>query len=186
MSVVPKLTVYQYCKDMEQNNIILSFKGTVSQEILADVGISLRTKFGAHNLSKKIFAIFVELAQNIYHHSAQKEYLVTKGRPSGIGLIMVQNMPDHLVLTSGNVINMQQKAKLLNKCEYINSLDEEALREYYKSQRKKPDAGGTGANIGLIDIARRSGYPLAYSIQDIDDEYAFFALSVRVNKEDEA
>lgn len=177
------LTVYDYSKKMDEDNIILTFKGMISQEILADVGINLRTKFSEYNISKKTFAIFVELAQNIYHHSAQKDFSSAKGRPAGIGVLIVQNFDNYLIFSSGNMVETSKAKALVERCEYINSLSEDELRDFYKKQRKKPQ-GGIGANIGLIDMARRSGHPLGYDMEEIDGNISFFSLAIKISKED--
>lgn len=179
-----KLTLFNYFNDMNNQEIILTFKGTISQDILTDVGISLRSKLDSHTVSKKTFAIFVELAQNIYHHSAQKEYSAVKGRTAGVGVILIQNHPEHLTLSSGNLIESYKIEGLSERCEYINKLSTEELRDYYIKQRRRP-TGGVGANIGLIDMARRSGNPLEYQVVKIDDEYSFFALSIKVSKQED-
>jgi hypothetical protein len=179
-----KLTLYNYFNDMNKQEIILTFKGTISQDILADVGISLRSKLGSYNVSKKTFAIFVELAQNIYHHSAEKEYSASKGRPAGVGVILIQNKEDHLILSSGNLIENYKVEGICERCEYINGLTEDELKDYYLKQRKKP-TGGVGANIGLIDMARRSGNQLGYHVVKIDDDNSFFSLSIKVNKSED-
>jgi Family of unknown function (DUF6272) len=169
-----KLTLFNYFNDMNRQEIILTFKGTISQEILADVGVSLRSKLPSQHVSKKTFAIFVELAQNIYHHSAQKEYSASKGRNAGVGVI----------ISSGNLIENYKIEGLIQRCEFINQLSSDELKDYYMKQRKRP-TGGVGANIGLIDMARRSGYPLEYQVIEIDEENSFFALSIKVDKNDD-
>lgn len=179
-----KLTLFNYFNDMNKQEIILTFKGTISQEILADVGISLRSKLGSQNVGKKTFAIFVELAQNIYHHSAQKEFSTSKGRTAGVGVILIQNQKDHLVISSGNLIETYKAETLVNRCDYINTLTEDELKDYYVAMRKKP-TGGVGANIGLIDMARRSGNKLGYQVVKIDEHHSFFALSIKVSKQED-
>jgi hypothetical protein len=166
---------------MNQQNILLSFKGTISQEILADVGINLRAKLGSQNVGRKIFAVFVELAQNIYHHSAQKEFSISKGRPAGIGILMIQQEGQDIILSSGNMIENYKVEGTRQKCEFINKMSKEELRTYYIQQRKRP-TGGVGANIGLIDMARRSKKPLIYSIHKIDDDNSFFSLTITIDK----
>ena len=178
-----KLTLFNYFNDMNKQEIILSFKGTISQEVLADVGVSLRSKLGSYQVSKKTFAVFVELAQNIYHHSAQKEYSPTKGRTAGVGVILIQNYPQYIVLSSGNLIENEKAEGITQRCEYINQLSDDELKDYYVKQRRKP-TGGIGANIGLIDMARRSAHPLGYQLVEIDDQNSFFALSIRIDKAD--
>jgi hypothetical protein len=86
-----------------------------------------------------------------------------------------------LTLSSGNLIEGYKIEGLSERCEYINKLAPEELRDYYIKQRRRP-TGGVGANIGLIDMARRSGNPLEYQVVKIDDEFSFFALSIKVSK----
>ncbi len=170
---------------MSHQNIILTFKGTISQEVLADVGVNLRAKLGSFHIGKRIFAIFVELAQNIYHHSAQKEFSVIKGRPSGVGMLVIQEEREYFILYSGNLIENYKVEGLRERCEFINQMTSDELRNYYVQQRKRP-TGGVGANIGLIDMARRSKNPLQYNIESVDDDTSFFSLSITVDKiEDE-
>lgn len=176
------LNVYDYCREMNDKNIVLMFKGAISQDVLADVGTHLRERFNQNNdISKKVFAIFVELAQNIYHHSAEKDYSLLRSRDAGVGLVLLQDQEHHLVLGSGNVVNKEDEENLVEKCNYINSLDNEGLKKYYVEQRKAPKTG-VGANIGLIDMARKSGNQLEYKVVRIDDENSFFSLCVKVDK----
>ena len=39
-----------------------------------------------------------------------------------------------------------------------------------------------GGGLGLIDIARRSGEKLQYKIREIDKDYSFFTLTVKISK----
>jgi len=39
-----------------------------------------------------------------------------------------------------------------------------------------------GGGLGLIDIARRSGQKLQYKIREIDNDYSFFTLTVKISK----
>ncbi|WP_051296108.1 SiaB family protein kinase [Eisenibacter elegans] len=174
---------YQSCQDLDAYNAILVFKGTLSQEILADIGTSLRDKF-KHNqtASKKVFAVFIELAQNIYHHSAEKEFSVQKNRAEGIGIVSIQDYEDHVIVTSGNMVNKSQAQQLSEKCEYINQLDAEGLKTHYKEQRRQTNEG-TGANVGLIDMARKSGNRLFHENHELNEQLSFFTLHIKINKE---
>ena len=67
---------------MEAQEVILSFKGEFSQEILISVGDLLKEKLSnddaRQRIAKKIFFIFVELAQNIYRYSSERTQLDNK------------------------------------------------------------------------------------------------------------
>jgi len=177
-------SLYQHCKDVDKENVILSFKGTISQEVLKDVGTNLRLQYREMYLTaKKVFSIFIELAQNVYHHSADKEMSNKIKRPAGVGLLMVQDFEEIVILSSGNLVDKETAEDIVKRCAYINTLEPEELRTFYKEQRRNPNKKGTGANIGLIDMARKSGHTLGYEIVPIDEANAFFALKITIDKE---
>lgn len=173
---------FGYCFDMDSKQIIFTFKGTLTQEILADVGTNLRTRyFKDRILGRKIFSVFIEAAQNIYHHSSDREFSPLRNREIGSGMIIIQDLKDFLLLYAGNIINQEKIPDLKERCDYINTLNAEQLREHYKEIRKNP-AKGAGGNIGLIDMARKSGYPINYNFSKTDNGMAFFSLTVRVDR----
>ena len=169
-------------------NLILSFKGSISQDILVELGETIKNKFsckiGQKKISKKVFAIFIELAQNILHHSAEKISLENEDKKIGTGIIDISENKHFYTITSGNLVENSKSKKILNKCNYINQLDKEGLKKYYLEQRKLPRTKESqSAGLGLIDIARKSGNILEAKINKIDDLYSFFILSVDVSKE---
>ena len=55
------------------------------------------------------------------------------------------------------------------------------LKVLYKEQRRKPVMdNASGAGLGLIDMARKASQPLAYEVQEIDNNTAFFTLKAVV------
>ena len=102
----------------------------------------------------------------------------------GIGILSITEHPECYLLSSGNKIHTSKVAGVVERCEYINSLDKEGLRSYYRSERtisfhlKRTK----GAYLGFIDMARRSQNPLQIKVNQIDDELSFFSIVVKVNK----
>jgi len=176
------LKTFKYYSDIERDGILLIYRGTISQDMLADIGTNLKMKLQNENfLGKKVFAIFIELAQNVYHHSAEKDFSLASNREAGAGILIVQEKQDAWFLCSGNLIEKNDSENLKEKCHYINSLDENGLREFYKYQRRQPK-GGTGGNIGLIDMVRKSGNPMDFDLEDVDSKNSFFSLQIKINK----
>ncbi len=60
---------------MKEKNIVFFFLGALSQEILVEMGNQLKSHLGLSNKLKKIFSVFIELAQNIMHYSDEKEFI---------------------------------------------------------------------------------------------------------------
>ena len=70
-----------------------------------------------------------------------------------------------------------------SKIDYINSLNRDELKAYYKevlNNGELSEKGGGG--LGLIDIAKKSRNKLQYSFREIDEDYSFFTLTVKILK----
>lgn len=179
--------LFKYYKVMRDKNIILSFKGTVSQEILVSIGSLIKDKLSREicqqRVTKKVFSIFIELAQNVLHYSAEKMSLGNDDKKAGMGIVVVSEDDDYYKITSGNLIKKSMIKQIVDRCNYINKLDSEELKIYFKEQRRLPRGDSVGGGIGLIDVARKSGYPLDFQINSIDEPHSFFVLSAKVEKE---
>lgn len=175
--------LYDYYKDNKNNNIILSFKGAVSQDILVEIGQIIRNKFGVDKSLKKIFAVFVELSQNIMHYSSERVINPRDGKDVGVGIILFKEYDDTFMLTSGNQMKNSSRDRVVEKINRINELNQEQLKELYKEQRRKPQEDESkGAGLGLIEIARKSSDNINYKITEIDDENSFFVMNVKFKK----
>lgn len=177
--------VYAFYKQIQVNSIILSFKGAVSQDLLSRLAANLKNKSLADNtaIGRKVFGIFIELAQNVHLHSSEKSYSVKEDRPIGTGFLLVGEASDHYLISSSNMIKVEETVATLERCKYINSLNEEGLKKYYKEQRRMPQRKDKpGANIGLIDMARRSSNPIDASVYAYDDENSIITLSIKLDK----
>jgi len=175
--------LYDYYRDNKNNNIILSFKGAVSQDILVEIGQIIRNKFGVDKSLKKIFAVFVELSQNIMHYSAERVINPRDGKDVGVGIILFKEYDDTFMLTSGNQLKNSSRDRVVEKIQRINELNQEQLKELYKEQRRKPQEDESkGAGLGLIEIARKSSENINYKITEIDDENSFFVMNVKFKK----
>ncbi len=74
--------VFEFYRFMEEQNVILSFKGEISQEILLSIGDLLKERLSnevmQQRVVKKVFFIFIELAQNIYRYSSERSVIEEK------------------------------------------------------------------------------------------------------------
>lgn len=174
-----------YYTQMRKDGIILSFNGAISQNILTDIALGLREKVAADTSTGKVlFATFIELAQNILIHSADRTILPSaEEKGLGNGILLVKETADDFHVISGNTANTTVALEIKEKCDYINSLDEEGLKSYYKEQRKAPlEEGKGGGNIGFIDIARKTGNPILVKLRTIDENNSFLSVYVTVAK----
>ncbi len=181
---IPKECLNIY-KIMDHNDIMFSYKGPITQDILVAVGDSIKKKFPSgeigYNIIKKIFAVFIEEAQNVLKHSYEKHYNHEQ-KGTGIGLIGVgRKNHEYFFVFSGNMIQRSSEGELKSHLDHINSLNKEELKKYYNKKRKTgtlSEEGGAG--LGFIDMARRSGRPLEYWFEIIDDDRTFFEVLIKI------
>ncbi|MBM9579662.1 SiaB family protein kinase [Leptospira sp. 201903070] len=177
------LDLFKHYKEACDYQLIVSFKGRLSQEVLTEFGSMIRTSLSTESKIKKIFAVFIELAQNMLHYSAERRAL-EDGREGGVGIIRVDEKSIGYNVSSGNLVLNEKIESLKIKCEKINSMSRDELKTYYQQQLRsdRPD-DSKGAGVGLIDIARKSDGPLTYGISPVDDKHSFFTLSAYFTKE---
>lgn len=175
-----------YYQKIKNDRIILVFKGALSQDVLAELGGLVRLRFASDSecmLMRRLFAVLIEMAQNVLHYSAEREKLPFVDREAGVGVIMVRDVIDSYMVTSGNLITQESAVGLEAKCHLVSTMNKEDLKQLYISQRKKdPDPDSKGAGLGFIDIARKSSRPIQYHFAPVDADHAFFSLSATVDK----
>ena len=183
--------VYDFYRKVEDENIILSFKGTFSEELLTSILHIVESKMVSLNVptakKKRVFNVLVECLQNLYHHiddfdNENAIYETSKGDKKS-AIFSISRHEDHYNIVTGNFIYPKNVAEITSKIEYINSLDRDQLKAYYKEilgNGKLSKKGGGG--LGLIDIAKKSRNKLGYSFKEIDEDYSFFTLIVKILK----
>jgi len=182
-----KFDLLSFYKRMNEFKIILSFKGAFSQEVLVELGDVIKIKFG-NPLNKKvkifrrIFSIFIELSQNILKYSAER-MTIDDEQEVGVGIIVLNEMNDCFKIISGNMIENDKIENLKKRCDLINSLSQEQLKDYFhKIRKEKHLQSESGANLGFIEIARKSTRPLIYSISPLDSQLSFLTLTISIPK----
>jgi len=179
--------LYSFHKSMVSNKVCLFYEGEVSHQLTKSFASLLEAQMGADNetanTQKKVFHVVVECLQNIRKHSdviEGEETLVEKSK----GLFMMMKDEDEYVITTGNIILKSKKPELMLFLHNINSNDKEGLKELYQAQiREGRISEKGGAGLGLIDIARKSGHPLSFHFININDDYAYFIFTSRINRE---
>jgi hypothetical protein len=177
------LNIYDFYNKMEKDNIMLSFKGNVTSELLTSVLQIMESKMEKLNepnrVKKKVYNILVEALQNLYHHLDKKSENDPKAHSTVI--FMIGKDEEAYSIFTGNYILNANAEKLRAKLEKINSLDADELKAHYKevlNNGMMSDKGGGG--LGMIDIARKSGQKLEFDFQKVDDDYSFYSLNINI------
>lgn len=174
-------------QQMTRFKILLSFKGVFSQPALVEMGNTIRNTLNTDSVisnivMKKVFAIFIELSQNILHYSAETE-LDLSGKEQGVGILIVFDREDRFCITSGNLIPNDSVERIRERCELVSNLSKDELKDLYNKQRKSErPTDSKGAGLGFIDMARKSDFPLEYEIRPYNEKFSFFMLSSYISK----
>ena len=177
------MNIYDFYNKMERDDIMLSFKGNVTSDLLTSVLQIMESKMDKLNepskIKRKVYNIMVEALQNLYHHLDRQPETVPSGHNTVI--FMIGKSDDAYSVFTGNYIKNENADRLKARLEKINSLDQDELKSYYKevlNNGMMSDKGGGG--LGMIDIARKSGQKLGFDFQKVDDEYSFYSLNINI------
>jgi len=169
---------------MEDGNIMLSFKGEVTSDLLTSILQIMESKMEvldeSPKIKKKVYNILVECLQNLYHHIDEDDTLTAANEKSALFMIRKSDEGEYSIMT-GNYIANENVNYLKSKLDKINSMDKEELKDYYKEVLNNGEMSAKGGGgLGMIDIARKSGKKLDYSFVNIDTKFSFFSLIVNI------
>jgi hypothetical protein len=174
-------------KMLDEQGIIFSFSGYISEGVLYSLGEALRQKMTIEEADvttiKKVFSVFVEQAQNIIRYSAEKvgKEEVGKTLELSSGVVTIGNERGRFFITCANVMRNADVPKLRERLEQLRAMDKDQLKAFYKERlREPPEDDSKGATIGLIEIARRSSEPIEFDFAPIDASSQFFCLKALI------
>jgi len=182
-----KLKLFEYYNKMCNENIVLDFQGVMSQDLLVGMAEMIKNKFtqkfGKTLIVKKMFSVFIELAQNIAYYSYERVELEKGKEKVGAGIIVVTEQDTYYTITSGNKIENVNAKKVVDQCEFLNKLNEAELKAHYKETLRAPrPEGKKGGGVGFVEILRKSKSKLEYRITPIDEKHSFLVLSVKIKE----
>jgi len=175
--------IHDFYKKMEKNNIMLSFKGEVTSDLLTSILQIMESKMEIleepPKIKKKVYNILVECLQNLYHHLDEDDFKTKINEKSA--LFMIKKQTGVYSIMTGNFISKRNVELMKNRLDRINGMDKAELKLYYKEVLNNGEMSAKGGGgLGMIDIARKSGKKLAYTFKTIDDDYSFFSLNIKV------
>jgi hypothetical protein len=170
-------------RTMDENDINMIWCGHVNSDIGSEVLLLAETNLNEEDMGvrfrNRVFSILVELLDNVARYSPGKEAEKKYGMP----VVMIKINPGFYSITTGNLILSSQVPHLREKIEIINKYDKEGLRKFFiKSLSNQTlDTDSTG-NMGLIDMARKSGSKLFYQFEKVNDLYSYYIVTVKVTE----
>ena len=170
---------------MERNNILLSFKGDVTSELLTSILQIMENKMDnmqeEPKMKKKVYNVLVECLQNLYHH--MDDVADAAGDVNRSAIFMIGKVNNAYTITTGNYILSENVKGLKTRLDEVNALSKDELKEYYKKVLNNGEMSlKGGGGLGMIDIARKTGEKLDYNFLEIDNKVSFFTLNIKINQ----
>lgn len=172
---------------MEDGNIILSFRGEITADLVSSILKMIEEKLESEEdevkKRRKVYNVLVETLQNLYHHI--DSFPLKQGEKPGANrrtaVFMIGKKDGEYDIISANYIAKENIPPLQDRLEKINSLDKEGLREYYQEVLTNGEVSiHGGGGLGMIDIARKSGNKLRFGFHEVNEDFSFFTLKIKI------
>lgn len=180
---INELTLFE---GLQREDLVYVYRGFFSQvitdSIIALTENNLDSIGESSKLKKRVFSIMVECLQNITRHQFIDEN--EEQSPDQSGMFVICNKDKSYQMTSGNVVNNDAIPHLKKLLDKVNSLDKDALKDYYKQVLEDGSISNKGgAGLGLIEMARKSGNKLFYTFEEINDEISYFYMNTSISQQ---
>lgn len=131
-------------------------------------------------VSKKLYRVFIELAQNVALYSYERIELINNTF-IGKGSVYIMENKDNFECITINKILPEHATILLKNCAKINATPMSALKAKRRELYKLANVQDTGAHIGLIMIYVYSTNPIQYETIEKQGEL-YFKITATLNK----
>lgn len=176
--------LFEVYEDLDKRNVVLSFKGDITSDLLTSILHVIEQKLDRYNeptpIKRKVFNVLVECLQNLYLHSNSDESN-SNDNPSVV--VMVAKCDYGYNILTGNVIPKENVEILSDRLTEINKLSKDELKSIYLdtlTDGKRSSKGGGG--LGFLEIARKSKRKLEFGFAPYKDNTSFFSLNVKITQ----
>jgi hypothetical protein len=167
---------------MAENSVNMIWCGHISPDVGKEVLSFTETKLSENDVEsdvrRRVFSILVELLDNVARYSPGKEAEKQFGMP----VAMIKLSEKSGSLTTGNLILNEQVSHLKEKIDIINKYDKAGLKDFFtRSLSGQTIYSDSTGNMGLIDMARKSGSHLDYQFEKVNELYSYYIITVKVS-----
>jgi len=174
-------TVVQLENLMAERKIYMVWSGHITSGIGEEVLSLTESRLNQEDIDsavrRRVFNIMVEILENVSKYNPGREPEEKYGMP--VALVRLED--GKFVLTTGNLILNSRVVSLKDKLDMINRYDKGGLKDlFYESLSEQSIETDSTGNMGLINMARKSGSNLNYQFEEVNDLYSYFQLTVKV------
>jgi len=160
------------------DKVLLSYKGAVTEDLISNILLFVESKFQqvktSTRLKRKIISVLVEALQNIFRHGQEQQHVAESE------VTVFQKDGDYLVVT-GNRVEAKRAIELKERVDALNTMTKEELNASYRHiLHTKAKTSPEGSGVGMIDMLRRSGGQIKFSMEKVEDNYYFCSMEIKV------
>ncbi|MFO8236635.1 MAG: SiaB family protein kinase [Bacteroidales bacterium] len=161
---------------------LLSYEGPFFIDLLTIFGNYIKIYLQNNcNAQKKLFKIYVELAQNVAFYSEEFHILKNENKKIGIGEMNLKETDGEFRFTTRNLVKAKDASILSQRCEIINNSNLEQLKELKRELRTSSPGEKYGARIGLVQAKLISKNNIEYSLLKTNKNYSIFKITAKIN-----
>ena len=144
-------------KLLEQRRTFFCYSGLLSEDVLSTFSGIVREQMSEMEddaeITKRVFGIFVEQAQNVIRYSKDR---IAEG---GTGTVAISRAEDGFLIEAINPMDHENAEGLQKNLDELKTMDNKELRKAYKQRlREGPPEGSKGAGLGFIEMARKADH----------------------------
>lgn len=144
----------------EDGIIFLTYGGFLTQSLIVGMTEALEKESEYSDIGSKtshnIFAIFIELSQNMMNYTKSRQPDTRRFDSKGM-IIVGKNSQEQYYVLSQNPVGLDDKNKMDSKLQEIVNTDLEGVKKLYKEARRSGKySHSKGGGIGFYEIAKRS------------------------------
>lgn len=172
-----------FCQGAVDQGVLFYYAGEVSQNVIGTMSDSLKQRLDAAGASgtarRKIFSVFIEMAQNIVHYASLGD-----GQQSKVGALAVGKGEDgKFYVLCGNPVPIEHVERIKGKVDPLRSMSVDEIKAAYKEQLRNDehdkDQVSRGAGLGFLTVAREASEPIEYQIVYRSDNAQFAEFYLR-------
>ncbi len=178
-----RFDIQEWYKGKINDKVVINHYGTITGSVIDAILESMEVKLHLSSIlnmtRKKIFNVFVECLQNLYHHVDDAPTGESVAGIKNFGVIILTKEDDFFKITTGNYLKHEKVEQIRGRINQLNALNEDEIKSLYlEILLFEGHTLKGGAGLGMLDILRKSGSKLDCVMFSISKEYSFFSLEV--------
>jgi len=183
-----KFDMVLFNKSLKESDISVIYSGPIWAGGIDGIAEMLQNRLSFDEMplsaSQSVFSVFVEQMNNMLMYSAEKETFEhsSGAKEAARGIFVLGIRERTYFVNTGNFVTVKNADILKNRIEYLNNMDKQELRKFFKEQARSENNNeeSKGAGLGLIEIARRATSKIEYELLNQPDGMVYFTMHVTI------